>query len=757
METDYVASLGQAIEAVNVHPKGSFTWFGELHGVLPRRLRVSVSDDVAAKYAIEVLGRHLYRNYYSTGYATTSRQESAAPITMGVTPFLAALIDANTGDGFIDPRWDIEVDSADGEIVARLGGLTIWPGPEDLQTTPGSSAEGLRLQKHFLERSPGYYVALSNKWFDPDTPTVVRVYWNQEPFEAPQFVRALTTLLNAAGVPFQLKVLKDPSSYYRCDATVLYLCRSDLEGVLREIAPLRMRQITASRTLVPAMTKPILPGVALAEDPGNGDSFGMHRCRIIATSLFGSRNRRDRTQSDEIDAVGDAFASVGLSLETPYLGPGAEDFDITATLPRSRARSSSRPPPSYLEQAHRIARHLVDEAVWFGDQCNWIGDLPTNSVSDGQAGVASAALGADLYNGSSGIGLFLSETAQLTADREIAQTALGALRHALGAPIPRTADYWGLFTGWPGVALASARAAVALGSEEIRNRARLFAAANITAPTDGAPSDLMGGLSGAICALQVFSLCIELPGVDDLIVRLGDSLLDVANVTEFGLSWGSIDAERDLTGLAHGASGVGLALADLHRTTDLERFRSAAESAFSYERNWYDADRRNWRDFRYPPGQARRGAGTVKFATTWCHGAPGIGLSRFASNDVLTDPECTFDALAAADTTRTAIRTGLLTGMRDLSLCHGLTGLAEVLKYADARGFGHQDDSELIDSVAKYGGEKYSDPQRDWQGGPRTPGMMLGLSGIGNFYLRMHDDRIPSPTVVIDRRGTGSN
>jgi lantibiotic modifying enzyme len=90
-------------------------------------------------------------------------------------------------------------------------------------------------------------------------------------------------------------------------------------------------------------------------------------------------------------------------------------------------------------------------------------------------------------------------------------------------------------------------------------------------------------------------------------------------------------------------------------------------------------------------------------------------------------------------TTVRAVEEALLRGVEDFSPCHGLSGNAEVLLEAAFRRVlaGGQDTAE---SVARTGLEAYAGPGHPWPCGTRmgeTPSFMLGISGIGYFYLRI--------------------
>ena len=41
----------------------------------------------------------------------------------------------------------------------------------------------------------------------------------------------------------------------------------------------------------PALTRSLAPGLALAEDPGHGESYGLHRAMLVAEGLCGNLRR----------------------------------------------------------------------------------------------------------------------------------------------------------------------------------------------------------------------------------------------------------------------------------------------------------------------------------------------------------------------------------------------------------------------------------------------------------------------------------
>ena len=396
----------------------------------------------------------------------------------------------------------------------------------------------------------------------------------------------------------------------------------------------------------------------------------------------------------------------------------------------------------WLDVAQEIGERLVRTAIWDGRCCNWLDREPSRDALAGRGtGITVRALGPDAYSGTSGVGTFLAHLWTATGDTRVYQTARAALRQAVryADNVPPHARQ-GMYAGWPGIALLAWRAGHLLGCDTLLEWAPRIA---LRAPTDGDEFDLIHGRDGAVVALVSLAELAGRPELLDLAVRLGDRLLADANRRKVGWSWsGKVTRQRrDLTGLSHGAAGAGYGLLELHRATGDERYGSAAAKAFAYEQFWFDPREGNWPDFRHestPPG---RGA-PYAYQTWWCHGAPGIGLSRRRGVEILGDARLMDQIKVARSTTAAAVEQGLRAGA-NFSLCHGLTGTAELTGEL-GRG------SAAALRVAEAGVERFAARGRPWPCGTtagESLGLLLGLAGIGHFYLRLHDPRVPSVLV----------
>jgi hypothetical protein len=74
------------------------------------------------------------------------------------------------------------------------------------------------------------------------------------------------------------------------------------------------------RPHIPAFTLELVPGVGLAEDEGQGESFGVRRCQQVADGIARAHEQR----APGTDAVVARFAEAGVMIDAPYLDPSLD-------------------------------------------------------------------------------------------------------------------------------------------------------------------------------------------------------------------------------------------------------------------------------------------------------------------------------------------------------------------------------------------------------------------------------------------------
>lgn len=404
----------------------------------------------------------------------------------------------------------------------------------------------------------------------------------------------------------------------------------------------------------------------------------------------------------------------------------------------------------FLDTAASLGARICRDALWGDGLCNWIG-FSMESLG-GRWKNVHRVYGGELYSGTSGIALFLARLHTLTGERMFKRTALGAIRHALehGAWEIAPPSRIGAYSGWTGLADAALQVATLLGEESLR--APALALLVEAAGGDTARNfDLLAGCAGAIPLLLRASM-------PDAAVLLGDHLLATAARDDAGWSWGEfgtpgVKQKGNLLGFSHGAGGIGWALLELHHATGEARFREAGEGAFRYERTWFDAAHGNWPDLRDPEasGTASAAPDAPAFMTAWCHGAAGIGLSRLRAWELSGDEEARREAEVAVATTLENLRGGTEMSQTNNSLCHGRGGNCETLIYG-AQILGRPEWLRRAEEIALQEIETCAAQRVPWPcgtyGSVEVPGLMLGLAGIGYFYLRLADPA-GTPSVLI--------
>jgi len=308
----------------------------------------------------------------------------------------------------------------------------------------------------------------------------------------------------------------------------------------------------------------------------------------------------------------------------------------------------------------------------------------------------------------------------------------------------------GLYDGRVGVAYAAVRVSRLVGDRSLQDAARAVLSDVVRSALDRPLLDVISGAAGAAPALLVLAEWLSESRLVSAACELGDSLLRSATRGAAGWSWR--DSEPDagirpnLTGLAHGAAGIGWSLLELHHATGEPRFRDGAMEAFRYEESWYRREEENWPDFRELDGDPAEAHGSV----AWCHGAPGIGLTRLRALQLEGTGTFRGDVEAAARTTVRYLAERRHEPGFDCSPCHGQAGCVEFLLRASTT-LGDLRTRDVAFQAAADAAERYAATPEQWPCGVdrgENPSLMLGLAGIGYSYLLLADPALDSLLLV---------
>lgn len=593
-----------------------------------------------------------------------------------------------------------------------------------------------------------------------------RLYFNADPETTVRLVDVFSRQLDTRRIPFTLKCPAHVRYCARVDSVVLYVAVRHLDALFELLGRELRDAASPLRELAdgtPLFTRELATGVGFAEDPGAGHSFGTHRSRLVAEALLahagtrakdGSRASADKDGHDAWRACLDAtFSAAGLDPARPWLAPGSiERFSLDSPIGKavgSGSAASSRErvevdpdsvPGKCRAEASRIAMTLCRDAIWSDGCCNWMG---WNLLTQGEQLVERhAATGASLYDGAAGIALFLAHVACHDDEPLIVDTLTGALR-GLAPRVEhlRAARDGGVYTGLAGVAFALHDIAAVREDGTLSDEAdALLDEAVAFAAVDDAPIDVLTGVAGLL------PLLLDRGGEKHLeqALRLAERLLERARSVPAGIEWptGAGADAIPLTGFSHGAAGIAWSLAEVGVASASPALVEAARATMRAENASFSESLGNWPDFRDadPSGSAMAGRGAATAPTAmsaWCHGAPGIGLARLRTAALLDDESARADARIALDHVLATLSHDLRTVPH--GLCHGLCGNLELLLEASRDSAGGERWRRPLDATL----DTLLDAVRlghPWVGGTRsgrqTPGLMLGLAGIGHFLLR---------------------
>lgn len=470
-------------------------------------------------------------------------------------------------------------------------------------------------------------------------------------------------------------------------------------------------------------------------------------------------------------------AVIRAALVSAYLNddqPIHNDRMVSGRAARAGSESGhTRVPAGSLEPRRRalaadLLRRLRDAAIRGPDgTATWI------APALGQTGWAVRPLGPDLYSGLAGVALLVAayqrecargQATPVAGLDEIFDATLRTLRaaedfvppgSALAEPRPPAPGGYIGIGSQIRVWLTLHRWGVDGSGSDCIYRARALAGLLPTALAATDEAELLAGRAGAIVPLLRLAAATGETQWTEQAVAIGAQVVAAARAQERGgVSWPTDRWPLGLGGCAHGATGIGWALARLALATGegsgpgsgpgsrtrpgpgpgTAPFGATAAEAFAFEQTLYDPALGSWLDLRHD-GQA---------AAAWCHGAVGIGL-------------------CAADLGRRGwpLPAGLLRRAADAAdrfgmgwnhtLCHGDAGCWELLAAALDAGCAPPGltrgalDARFIESLEAHGA--ISGLARD----AFSPGLMSGLGGVAYQLLRMREGSdLPSVLMLGD-------
>jgi hypothetical protein len=282
------------------------------------------------------LQQQLAQALYGTFYCAGSTEPGPAPLVGQPLPpqaereqHMARLSAANsTADGF-DPQWTVySVDSYGNAFVSKNGQLRqLMPKQWEFMNADETSLQvgavvRLRISREDKTVQPVFYHVRGTELVSQQA-EFVRIYFNTTFDGAELLVREITRTFNHYRLPFMFKCLNHPGLFTRTDSAVLYLSKFDLRFASRLLRPILDKLTPHLKPEVPLFTKMLRPGVSFSEDPGNGQSFGMSRCTLLAEAIVGAYYKQMGAGEGQLAEIRRTFDRNGLDVEHLYRNPNS--------------------------------------------------------------------------------------------------------------------------------------------------------------------------------------------------------------------------------------------------------------------------------------------------------------------------------------------------------------------------------------------------------------------------------------------------
>lgn len=444
-----------------------------------------------------------------------------------------------------------------------------------------------------------------------------------------------------------------------------------------------------------------------------------------------------------IQLVFHARVARSLTIQSEHQSITAADDASGKSLTRESLTRESLTCEQWLQQAEEIAAEIQQQAICGTDSSlTWIGLTYFPDIERCQF----QPLGMTFYDGTGGIALFLAALAQVTGNSQFGDFALRALLPIRQFFLSADQDYVREITQELGIGGASGIGSIVYSLVKISQFLNMPALdedalriAKLITPEMIATDqkcDIIGGAAGAVLGLLALHQHTRESDALQTAIDCGQHLL---RYCESAYSSQSRTASvKPLSGFSHGAAGIAYSLLQLYAITQNEAYLAAAQQAIVYESQVLSTTEGNW---SIVSSVSNPSAAPV-FWSTWCYGAPGIGLGRLAGLPIYQTEVILTDIDVALATTQK-------TGLQEIDhLCCGNLGRAEVLlvagqKLANSRW--SQAAYELATQVVQRASQ--TGHYQLFSGLPTpvfSPCFFQGMAGIGYQLLRFAYPQLPS-------------
>lgn len=372
---------------------------------------------------------------------------------------------------------------------------------------------------------------------------------------------------------------------------------------------------------------------------------------------------------------------------------------------------------NYFKTAVEIGDHLVKKMISVDEHGYWLG--PTINLNQDDDTWMPGMVGMDVYNGNSGMCIFLSHLYAVTENEKYKKAAIKALQ-----PIVEYLDKIdeidtnlmsvGALSGLSSYIYALSKCGKHLNDKRLMNYAKngLHWIVKKIEEENIKDSDYIYGLTGIIYMISNM--------YETFSVNSKSNLTKLMHVLGEQLSKNPLN-EVELSGFAHGLSSIMGSYALLYYYTGVERYKQLAYECMDVLEDYYSDEDVSWynsltkKDISYG----------------FCHGSPGIVLGYLTCDQAGLKVPITRLRNVVNQIKKTCFGSSI-------TYCHGDIGNLEILQEF-AKHFKDEELEKEVGITAKHLYETNIKSIFSYNlGNAYVFGTMLGLSGIGLFLLNQY-------------------
>lgn len=387
----------------------------------------------------------------------------------------------------------------------------------------------------------------------------------------------------------------------------------------------------------------------------------------------------------------------------------------------------------FLKKAESIADVLLENAVKIGNgrdsEMCWT-SMVLKGLDETNWSFSVTATG--LYDGNPGIAVFFCYLWKLTQKdkyKEAAYATINPVKKLLPELSDNDSSTIGGFTGLTGILYSLHHLAIIFDDKKLLDECLHYTKMYKKFILNDRIYDVMGGSAGALFFILNLYKEYKYQWMFDIAESLVQHLINSSISQSKGVSWPPPhNQEVPYIGFSHGNAGIAAALSQFYKISPSKNLESVIEQSLIYENSFYNHDEMNWYSVQ-----------TDRYPIAWCHGAPGILLSR----KLIEKNNLNFNFLN--DNLINSLLTTINASIEsNYSLCHGELGIVDILLKVyewDNKFVTEEQLNLLIQKVT----QKFLTDNGKINVDIHSVGLMNGLTSIGYGLLRLcNPDEVPS-------------